>query len=256
MFHGLPGHRNRRPNSRSPFRGDTALTLCWYNCRFGAREQKCTAPCAYCQQRNPKQQTSPAAHVSSMTGRLFITDKSCKLQFLVDTGSDLCVYPRRLVPRRKERANCDLCAANGTTIHTYGWLPLSLNSSLRRDFTWRFVVADAIHPIIGVDFISHFGLLVDCRNNRLLDGVTSLSVPAQASSALVPSVKTVTGGTPIDSILAEFPDLTRPAGVQREVRHNTVHHIRTIPGPPVTCRLLRLAPDRLAIAKAEFDAWL
>jgi hypothetical protein len=54
-------------------------------------------------------------------------DKSSKRQFLVNTGSDLCVYHRRLVPRRKERANYDLCAANGTTIHTYGWLPLSLN---------------------------------------------------------------------------------------------------------------------------------
>jgi hypothetical protein len=136
----------------------------------------------------------------SAHGRLFITDRSSKRQFLVDTGSDLCVYPRRLVPRRKERVNYNLCAANGTTIHTYGWLPLSLNLGLRRDFTWRFFVADVTHPIIGVDFLSHFGLLVDCRNNRLLDGVTSLSVPAQAASALVPSVKTVTGGTPIDSI--------------------------------------------------------
>jgi hypothetical protein len=28
------------------------------------------------------------------------------------------------------------------------------------------------HPLIGVDFLSHFGLLVDCKHNRLLDGVT------------------------------------------------------------------------------------
>jgi cleavage and polyadenylation specificity factor subunit 1 len=117
-------------------------------------------------------------------------------------------------------------------------------------------VTGVTHPIIGVDLLSHFGLLVDCPNNRLLDGITSLSVPAQAASALVPSVKTITDGTPIDSILAEFTDLTRPAGVQREVRHNTLHHIRTTPGPPVTCRPRRLAPDRLAIAKAEFDAML
>jgi hypothetical protein len=40
------------------------------------------------------------------------------------------------------------------------------------------------------------------------------------------------------------------------VRHNTVHHIRTTPGASVTCRPRRLAPDRLAIAKAEFDAML
>jgi hypothetical protein len=60
-----------------------------------------------------------------------------------------------------------------------------------------------------VYFLSRFGLLLVCRNNRLLDGVTLLSVPAQAASALVPSVKTVIGRTPIDSILGEFPDLTR-----------------------------------------------
>jgi hypothetical protein len=162
-------------------------------------------------------------------------DRSTNRQFLVDTGSDLCVCSRRLIPRRRERANYDLCAANGTTIHTYGWLPLSLNFGIRRDFTWRFVVADVTYPIIGVDFLSHFGLLVDCRNNRLLDGVTSLSSPAQAASARIPSVKTISDGTPVDSLLAEFPDLTRPAGVQREVRHDTVYHIRTTTGPPVAC---------------------
>jgi hypothetical protein len=135
-------------------------------------------------------------------------------------------------------------------------VPLSLNFGLRRDFTWRFVVADVTQPIIGVDFLSHFGLLVDCRNNRLLNGVTVLSVPAQAVSTLAPSVKTILSGTAIDSLLAEFPDLTHPAGVQREVRHNTVHHIRTTPGQPVTYRPRRLAPDRLTIAKAEFEATL
>jgi hypothetical protein len=97
--------------------------------------------------------------------------------------------------------------------------------------------------------------MVDCRKKKqLLDGVTSLSILAQAASALIPSVKTITGSIPIDSFLAESPDLTCPAGVQREVRHNTLHHIRTIPGPPVTCQPWRLPPDRPAIAKAEFDA--
>jgi hypothetical protein len=62
---------------------------------------------------------------------------------------DLCIYPHRLVPRCKERTNYDLCTANGTSIHTYGWLPLSLNLGLRREFTWRFVVTDVTDPIIG-----------------------------------------------------------------------------------------------------------
>jgi hypothetical protein len=61
---------------------------------------------------------------------------------LIDTGSDLCVYARRLIPQHRELVHYDLCAANGTTIHSYGWLPLSLNFGLSRDFRWRFVVAD------------------------------------------------------------------------------------------------------------------
>jgi hypothetical protein len=102
------------------------------------------------------------------------------------------VYPSRLVPRRKERANYDLYAANGTTIPTYEWEPLRISLVLRRNFTWRFVTA-VTHSLIGVDFLSHFGLLVDCRNRRPLDGVTSLSIQAQAESSQVPSEKNITG---------------------------------------------------------------
>jgi hypothetical protein len=124
-------------------------------------------------------QTSTAANICTTdTGRLFITDKTSKFRFLIDTGSDLCVFPRKLIPQPRSRVNYDLCVANGTTISTYGWLPLSLNLGLCREFTWRFVVADVTQSLIGADFLSHFGLLVDCRNNRLLDGVTSLSAPS------------------------------------------------------------------------------
>ena len=53
-----------------------------------------------------------------------------------------------------------------------------------------------------------------------------------------------------------FRILKRPAATQREVHHNTVHHFRTIPGPPVTSQPWRLTLDPLAIAKAEFDAMI
>jgi hypothetical protein len=119
---------------------------------------------------------------------------------------------------------------------------------------WRFVMADVTHPLIGVNFISLFGLLVECRQKRPLDMVTSLSVPVQAASSLIPRVKTISGDTPIDSLLTEIQDLTRLAGVQREVSHNIIHYTWTIPGLAVTCRPQRMTPDLLAIVKAEFDA--
>jgi hypothetical protein len=122
---------------------------------------------------------------TTSTDRLFVTDSHSKQQFLISTGSDLCVFPRKLIPQCKERVSFDLHAVNGTTIRTYGWLTLTLNLGLLRDFTWRFVVTDVTHPVIGVDFLFHFGLLVDCRNNRILDG-TMLSAPIQAASLPIP----------------------------------------------------------------------
>jgi hypothetical protein len=134
--------------------------------------------------------------------------------YLLDTGSDLCIFPRKLLPGRRERMDYNLYAANGTTIPTYGWTSRSLNLGLRREFPWRFVIADVQVPIIGVDFLSHYALLVDCRNSRLLDGITSLSTPGLFAPPTVPGVKTIAGGTPVDSLLKEFPELTTPTGIR------------------------------------------
>jgi hypothetical protein len=37
---------------------------------------------------------------------------------------------------------------------------------LRRDFTWRFIIADVTQPIIGADFLSHYGLFVNLRKKN------------------------------------------------------------------------------------------
>jgi hypothetical protein len=141
-------------------------------------------------------------------------------------------------------------------IPTYGWHTLTLNHGPRRDITWRFVVAGVQIPIIGVDLLANLSLFVDSRKNRIRDRITSQSKQAQTASIRFPNVKTIGSSTPTDELFTDFPDLTRPSGVQRTVRISTVHHIKTTTGPPVSCRTCRLAPDRLAIDKSEFDAML
>jgi hypothetical protein len=79
---------------------------------------------------------------------------------------------------------------------------------------------------------------------------------AQMASPRFPSVKTIGGTALEDDLFAEFPELARPSVVRREVRHNTVHHINTTPRTPVSFQPRRLAPDRLAIAEAEYDVML
>jgi len=149
----------------------------------------------------------------------------------------------------------DLIAANSSQIHTYGFIHLNLNLGLGRIFTWKFIIADVTIPIIGSDFLAYYSLLPDCRNQRIIDSTTNLTAQCQTTNASVPSVKTLSNnsGSTFHALLAEYPSLTRPAGTPRKVKHKTLHFIKTTPGPPISCRPRRLAPDRLKIAKAEFD---
>jgi hypothetical protein len=74
-------------------------------CHYGAWAQKWTQPCFYSQKGKLTQQISLAAHVcATTTGCLFMTDRHSKRQFMVDTDSDLCVYPCRLIPWCRERS--------------------------------------------------------------------------------------------------------------------------------------------------------
>jgi transposase InsO family protein len=192
------------------------------------------------------------------SGRLFVTDCRSKIQFLIDTGSDLCVFPRSALRDRREKTNYQLCAANGSTINTYGYIQFNINLGLRRNFHWQFIVADVTKAIIGVDFLSHYNVLVDVRNKRIIDNTTKLSSVGCVAidDCKIPSVKVVTGTSKYHNILSEFQDITRPSGTPRTPKHNTVHHIRTTPGPPISCSPRRLAPEKLNIAKAEFEAML
>jgi hypothetical protein len=148
--------------------------------------------------------------------------------------------------------------ANGSSIATYGWLTLTLDLGLRRNFSWRFFVAEVTKPIIGVDFLSHFKLLVDSHHCRLVDDITELFTCFTRCENFPQPVSGIKVASPesIHPILREFPDLLKPAGLPREVKHSTLHHIRTTSGPPVNRRPRRLDPARRKIAQTEFNAMI
>ena len=85
------------------------------------------------------------------------------------------MYPRSKIRQPTKRCEYELFAANGTRIPTYGTIAVTLNLSLRSAFTWRFVIADYQSPVIGVDFVSHYGLLLDPSNTRFIDTRTQLT---------------------------------------------------------------------------------
>ncbi|CAB3377290.1 Hypothetical predicted protein [Cloeon dipterum] len=196
-----------------------------------------------------------AACPPELPGRLFITDRNTGYQFLVDSGSDLCVYPRTFLKGNAPKSDYDLRAANGTPITTYGDVVINLNLGLRRAYSWKFIVADVSKPIIGSDFLHHYDLLIDLRNQRLIDTSTSLSIVGRTSRCATLSVSYTRAEGPFHDLLNGFPDLLKPFSPDKTVKHSTVHRIILEEGPPCSCKARRLDPARQQIAQKEFK-WL
>ena len=187
------------------------------------------------------------------TSRLFyVTDRNLRAKFLVDTGAMVSILSANTADKRRHPAPLKLQAVNGSPINTYGITPLTLDLGMRREFTWKFIVADTPASIIGIDFLRHYNLMVDSRSNKLVDGVTNLSINGirTSQSSPHPSVSTCTDST-FGDILSSFPDLINPSNLSAPSKHNVTHHIVTS-GPPISKKPRRLAPDALRRAKAHF----
>ncbi|GFW01059.1 transposon Tf2-8 polyprotein [Trichonephila clavipes] len=143
-------------------------------------------------------------------------------------------------------------AANGTNINVYGRKSITVNFGLRRNFTYSFYVCNVSSAIIGADFLYQFNLSPDLRHKRLIDCVTNLKVPAKLGICSIFSVKSVYMNNVYGKLLLKYPELTKLPDINQPVKHNTMHFINT-KGPPVAAKPRRLAPDRLKIAKAEFQ---
>ena len=158
---------------------------------------------------------------------------------------------------RNKDSKLTLQAVNGSSITTLGTRSLTLNLGLRRTFRWIFVIADVQNPILGADFLRNFGLLVDMKHTRLLDTTTQLHVQGITMHTLSPHpvLHLRKPASVYNATLAEFPTVTQPWCYDQPVRHSVTHHITTT-GPPVTARARHLPPERLRIAKEEFDHML
>ncbi|KAF7264096.1 hypothetical protein GWI33_000648 [Rhynchophorus ferrugineus] len=97
--------------------------LCWYHYNYAERARRCRPGCRY---EKPKRECGKPAGRSLMAAsdghhimrRLFVKDRNSNQEFLVDTGADLCVFPRRLVNGHRKKTNYDLTAANGEFLVT------------------------------------------------------------------------------------------------------------------------------------------
>ncbi len=119
----------------------------------------------------------------------------------------------------------------------------------------RIVPATVYRPILGLDFLSAHGLLVDPVGRQVPDSksLKPLSKPKTAaggphskfSAALCSIAPTVR------SLLAAFPAIIGNGNGKPSLKHKIRHTIETS-GRPVFAKALRLDPDNLRTAEAEF----
>ncbi|GFV78525.1 retrotransposable element Tf2 155 kDa protein type 1 [Trichonephila clavipes] len=118
-----------------------------------------------------------------------------------------------------------------------------------------FIIANVSKAIIGADFLKKFGLLVDLKRKCLTDPLTSLSLFGKI--VIIPnfSLTTIVSSgydSSITKLLSEFKGIIFNNSFIKEPKHLVTHHIVTS-GPPISAKVRRLAPDKLKLAKKEFE---
>ena len=167
--------QNNRFPSRSTIRS-TLENLCFFHARFGDKARNCRAPCSWqlCPSHNSNdpnhyrlashsRNSQMKAQIAHRSQPLF-HDLCFNMRFLLDTGAEISMIPpcRYYKPYYDPQ---DLIAANGTPIRIFGTKKLNIDVGARYTLRWTFKVADVSLPIIGTDFMRHFGLGIDVVNN-------------------------------------------------------------------------------------------
>ena len=179
--------------------------------------------------------------------------------FLIDTGSSLSLLPfdPELTPFLRPTA-VTLTNASGASIHCYGEVDVDLGiRCIRRSVPWSFVVADVVHPILGTDFLAAQSLVVDCKNNLLVDSTTQSHIVLGNSDVPVStySINYDYVDSRARALLSQFPVLTSPLQLS-DTRLGDIsinHHIDTEERAPVYFKTRPLTGEKLQAAKEEFQ---
>ena len=142
-----------------------------------------------------------------------------------------------------------LVAANGTLIKVYGHRQHTVDFGTKCPYQWNFCIADVEQPIIGADFIAHYGIIVNLKQKQLTDQQTRKTIIASFDSSSEPEVSNIRHN--FTKILNDFPELTGLAP-SRKAAHNVKHHIPT-KGSPVAEPCRRLSAEKYAAVNKEIE---
>ena len=188
---------------------------------------------------------------------IFIQDQNNQRRWLVDGGALVSVIPPTKEDLHRGPDGTFLRAANGSDIHCFGNTRKEVFIDGRK-FSHDFTIASVNHSILGADFLAANFLAPNHRDGNLLDLHSFQILDCGASPVEEESninfIDSSNGR--YDSLFQKYPSVTNPDPFRNSApKHGVRHHIPTS-GHPVQSKARPLAPDKLAIAKAEIEKYL
>ena len=188
----------------------------------------------------------------SHSNTLSIFDTCTGEKYLVDTGAEVSVFPASRRQRQSSTPTSPLTAANGSQIATWGKACITLNLGKEQLFKHEFILAEVTRPILGADFFTKHGLVIDLRRKRLLTGNDKMiSLKVSELPITIGGLSTTAHNEFSCLLLKEFPEILIPQFNSDINKHGVEHHIVT-KGSPVHAKARRLDPQKLKTAKEEF----
>ncbi|GBM46209.1 hypothetical protein AVEN_270218-1 [Araneus ventricosus] len=129
-----------------------------------------------------------------------------------------------------------------------------LSLKIDRMSQFRRSRTDVSRPILGADFLTHYGIIIDLKSKSLKDQQITLTSTGKISTDNTPSITALKLSLNFNDLIREYNDIFDD--VERspiKVQSHNVTHVIQAKGPPVGAKARRLAPDKLIAAKQEFQ---
>jgi hypothetical protein len=194
--------------------------LCFFHWAFADKASKCVPPC-------PVGKLGRQGRLNAVVpgSLVHIVDQLSNRRFLVDPGASYSIFPHSSAATP---SGTKLRGGAGQLIPCWGEKTMNL-SFQGKHFTWTFLLAAVSFPIIGVDFLRHFRLMVDPAANALVDKcsaesfatVSALMAVASADSG-PPLAARITG--PQSPVLSHRSPVTGPQSPVHSHRSSVTGH--------------------------------
>jgi hypothetical protein len=180
----------------------------------------------------------------------FLQDDESNQQFIMGTGTVCSVLPHR---SKTSPTGPQLSGANRKAIPCWGSVRRCLTFGLRTFFV-TFLLAAVYRSLLGLEFLSAHGLLVDPVGCQVMNSksLKLLSKPTTAAGTLRSKFAAFCSIAPtVRSLLASFAAIVGDRKGKPSPKHNIRHTIETT-GRSVFANTRRLDLDKLRHAEAKF----